>query len=96
MCIRDRVITGHNNLKKFSNKIKKLNDTKCRLCKNAPEDVIHLLTDCPCLNTERIELKLNRFNPTHSTNDKLTWSIPLILEFFKLPKVAMLLDPTNL
>ena len=90
------VITGHNNLKKFSNKIKKLADTNCRLCNAATEDIIHLLTECSCLSTERLELKIARFNPIHSTTDKLTWSIPLLLNFFKLPKLVNLLESTQL
>ena len=86
------IITGHNNLKSFSTKIKQLNNTQCRLCNEGPENIIHLMTECKKLDTERYELKLARFNPTRSTMQTLTWSIPLTLEFFKLPQLLTLLN----
>ena len=88
------IITGHNNLKSFSTKIKALADTQCRYCHKYPETVMHLLTTCSHFNTERLQLKLNRFDPQQSTTHSLTWSIPLTLEFFKQPALHKII--TNL
>ena len=81
------IITGHNNLRTFSTKIQTLPDTSCRFCHSQPETVLHLMTVCTHFSIERHQLKLNIFNPEHSTQHSLTWSIPLTLKFFKQSKL---------
>ena len=88
------IITGHNNLKTFSTKIKPLANTLCNFCNSKPETVLHLMTECPRFSTNRLELKLNCFDPSLSTTTTLSWSIPLTLEFFKNPTLKDILNPT--
>ena len=88
------IITGHNNLKTFSTKIQPLTNTLCSLCNSMPETVIHLMTECPQLSNERLDLKLARFNPSLSTDEALAWSLPLTQEFCKLPQTQTLLERT--
>ena len=89
------IITGHNNFRTFSNKIKPLTNTQCSFCNTEPETVLHLMTECTQFSTERLDLKLNRFNPKLTTTTSLTWSIPLTIEFFKLPQLQLILNTTH-
>ena len=41
------LITGHNYLRHFSNKLKPLANTNCRLCSETLENFIHLLMNAP-------------------------------------------------
>ena len=80
-----QIITGHNQLGYHQNKIDSQIDPSCRLCEEANETFIHLLTDCPALELERIELFPN------GIADDNKWSIKRILKFSQLPKVDILL-----
>ena len=42
-----RIVTGHNNLNFFQNKIGLWHDPFCRFCARGPETITHLLHDCP-------------------------------------------------
>ena len=51
-----RAITGHNFLAKHQNRIGQPVAPECRLCEEAPETFIHLVTDCPRLRTARQDI----------------------------------------
>ena len=55
-----RAITGHNFLSKHQNRIGQPVATECRLCKEAPETFIHLITECPRLEQQRKDIFLDR------------------------------------
>ena len=91
------IITGHNNLKEFSTKIKELDNVNCRFCgKNLNENVEHVLLHCDNFKTERNETKLKRFLPL-TNGDVLQWSIPLVLQFFSNPAIRTIFEtPVNI
>ena len=87
------IITGHNNFKTFSTKIKKLDNVNCRYCMNpdSAESVEHILLHCNHFKTNREESKLKRFLPL-TTNNIIHWSIPLLLKFFSNTKLRSTLE----
>ena len=87
------IITGHTNLKTFSTKMKPQPNTLCTFCKLEPETILHLLSDCTHFKETRKSLKIHRFLPQSYANHNLTWSIPLLLEFFKTPELLNIISP---
>lgn len=87
------IITGHNNLKVFSTKIKQLANTTCRFCGLNDEDAHHLLLHCKHFSTLRYQLKIDKFTPLTSGN-KLNWSLPLLLKFFSDSQLHDILTET--
>ena len=71
-----RIITGHNNLGFFQNKIGLSNQRGCRLCGEGDETIMHLLHDCPRLTSARTDIFLDKI----PTSD-MTWSVRRLLEF---------------
>ena len=88
------LITGHNNLRTFSTKIKTLPSIRCRFCNTSDETVLHLLLDCKHFSTHRYQLKIPTHTPLTSRNI-LNWSPALLLAFFKEPQLDHILT-TNL
>ena len=86
------IITGHNNFRAFSTKIKKLDDISCRFCKTQDnENVDHLLHRCTYFKQYRNETKLKYHLPL-TNNEQLNWSIPLIENFFDIPELSNILN----
>ena len=79
-------ITGHNYLRHFSNKIASLNSTRCRLCNNDPETLLHLANSCPTLATYRLEI----LNDTKFEGKNSRWNPVKLLEFINIPCVKTL------
>ena len=71
-----RALTGHNFLSKHQNRIGQPVAPECRLCEEAPETFIHLLTECPRLEQQRREIFLDEV-----PNGKLNWKIGKIKKF---------------
>ena len=67
-----RAITGHNFLSKHQNRIGQPVAPKCRLCEEAPETFIHLLTECPRIAQQRQEIFLDNIPDGTRT---LNWKI---------------------
>ena len=81
-----QLITGHNYLSYHRNKLDILINPKCRLCEEQNETFVHLIAECPKLQTERRQ----RF--THEITDDHTWSVKKIIDFSRLPAVNNLLS----
>ena len=77
-----RIISGHNSLFYFRNKIDKEISPICRFCNEEDETFIHLLNECPRFTVKRREILYNR---EVSNNHK--WSIQELIEFSFLPGV---------
>ena len=77
-----RIITGHNNLSFFQNKLGYTNDVSCRLCKEDKETIVHFLTSCPRTRQSSID----HFRDKLPTND-MKWSVRTILEFSYTPLI---------
>ena len=53
-------ITGRDNLAYFQNKLNRELDPSCRLCNDAQETFVHLVTDCPAAHLIPFELLQNK------------------------------------
>ena len=71
-----RAITGHNFLSKHQNRIGQPVAPECRLCEEAPETFIHLLTECPRLEQQRKDTFLDK-----TPDGTLSWKIGKIKKF---------------
>ena len=77
-----RLITGHNNLNYFQNKLGLQTTDRCRLCETAQETFIHFVNDCPRLHLLRSET----FKGVTPTND-MKWSVRELLNISYNPTV---------
>ena len=77
-----RIITGHNNLNFFQNKLGLSRETRCRLCGEGDETITHFLTSCPRLMRKREEIFIDKL-PTAD----MTWSVRDLLNFSYIPGV---------
>ena len=84
-----KAITGHNYLKHFSNKILTLSNTKCRLCKLAPETFYHLTNDCASMKTHQLEF----FNNKKFEGKHTKWNPVNLLKFLNIPQIKELFCP---
>ena len=71
-----KIITGHNGLFYFRNKIDKEINPQCRFCLKETETFIHILTDCPRFRTTRQEI----FSDT-DLKSNIKWSVRDLLLF---------------
>ena len=71
-----RAITGHNFLSKHQNRIGQPVAPECRLCEEAPETFIHLITESPRLEQQRQAIFLDKV-----PNGTLNWNIGKIKKF---------------
>ena len=71
-----RIITGHNNLAFFQNKLGYQQDSQCRLCNQGPETITHLLNNCPRLRRCASEIFKNGL-----PSNNMEWSVRALLEF---------------
>ena len=73
-------ITGHNNLRYYSNKINPLKNTYCRLFKNRNEQetFTHIFFDCQALQVLRYEVH-KKYKPYNKGNRQ--WSVQMVLDF---------------
>jgi hypothetical protein len=81
-----RVITGHNALAYFKNKIDAEIDPTCRLCMEEDETFWHLATDCPVFIHERRECLLDK------NIERDNWEVKDLLLLSEIPKIAMALE----
>ena len=77
-----RIITGHNNLSFFQNKLGLINSATCRFCGDGPETITHLLNGCPRFTTARSDIFLDKV----PTND-MKWSVRDLLDFSYNPGI---------
>ena len=71
-----RAITGHNFLSKHQNRIGQPVAPECRLCEEAPETFIHLITECPRLDQHRQDIFLDNV-----PDGTLNWKMGKIKKF---------------
>ena len=90
------VITGHNYLRQYSNKISTLPNVQCRFCDTQPETFLHLFTDCPKFTLDRYQLKILKYPLLTTENNTPNWSITQLLEFCNLPEIHTALNTINL
>ena len=85
-----RIISGHNNLRFFQNKLNPWIDPACRFCDHERETVMHFLYDCPRFSVSRREKFLDRI-PTADRK----WSVRAIIEFSYTPELNEAFEDTS-
>ena len=82
-----RIITGHNSLFYFRNKIDGEINSICRFCLEEDETFIHLLNTCPRFNVQRKEIFLDK-----QISDNLEWRVDELLRFSEIPGINNALE----
>ena len=77
-----RVITGHNNLNFFQEKLGLTGSSLCRFCENGDETITHLLSVCPRFVNSQRELFMGRL-----PLPDMTWSVRTLLNFSYIPGI---------
>ena len=77
-----RIITGHNNLSFFQNKIGLYNEKACRFCGDGDKTITHFMSVCPRLETYRRDFFLDQI-----PNNDMTWSVRDLLDFSYSPGI---------
>ena len=77
-----RIITGHNNLNFFQNKLGYTQDPGCRLCEGGLETITHYMTSCPALTISAREI-LGAKIP----DADMKWSVRKMIDFSYIPAV---------
>ena len=77
-----RIITGHNNLNFFQDKIGLARDPTCRFCREGQETITHLTNVCPRFQVQRREILLDQ-PPTA----EMKWSVRGLLNFSYVPGI---------
>ena len=77
-----RVVTGHNNLNFFQNKIGLNGNRLCRFCDQYDETITHLMAACPCFINQQREL-LGGLLP----GSDMKWSVRTLLNFSYIPRI---------
>ena len=75
-----RIITGHNNLNFFQNKLGLAPRSECRFCEDGPETITHFLRSCPRFETSRRDIMLN-----NSPTPEMKWSVRNLIDFSYVP-----------
>ena len=75
-----RIITGHNNLNFFQNKIGLDEQSECRFCEEGPETITHFLRSCPRFEASRRDVLLDTL-PT----PEMKWSVRSLIDFSYVP-----------
>lgn len=83
------IVTGQNNLNYIQNKVRGTDDL-CRLCEENEETFDHLVNDCPCITT----LRLNYFGHG-KIQESHNWQIRKLLQFSKEPQIDGVLGGQN-
>lgn len=71
-----RIVTGHNNLNFFQNKIDLYHSGECRFCELYNETITHFMAVCPRFITFQREILLNKL-----PMPEMTWSVCDLLDF---------------
>ena len=79
-----RIITGHNALNYFKNKINNEINGECRFCMEDDETFWHLVTDCPVFIQERRDILLG-------TDVRDKWDVAKLMEMAGVYKIEMAL-----
>ena len=79
-----RIVTGHNNLNFFQNKIGLCHDSLCRFCGSGPETITHLMSNCP-----RFSNTVRSIFPSGTPGPDMTWSVRELLEFSYVPDINL-------
>ena len=82
-----RLISGHNGLFYFKNKIDAEINAVCRFCLEKDETFYHFITDCPAFYQSREEIFLDE-----TIDVSETWSVRNMLDFSYLPGVREAID----
>ena len=77
-----RIITGHNNLNFFQNKLGLARDPSCRHCGEGNETVTHFLEKCPVFRQARVDILQDRI-----PNANMKWSVRQLLDFSYIPGI---------
>ena len=75
-----RIITGHNNLNFFQDKIGLHRGASCRFCGDGNETITHIISICPRFQVHRREILLDK-----SPCPDMTWSVRGLLDFSYIP-----------
>ena len=78
----ERIITGHNNLNFFQNKLGLCASAMCRLCGESFETVSHFLYTCPRLVAARDEIFLGE-----TQDNNMRWSVRDLINFSYTPGI---------
>ena len=84
-----RIITGHNNLNFFQNKLGLSPTRSCRYCNTADETITHFLTACPVFVMQRRDVLLDKI-PTAD----MQWSVRSLIDFSYIPGINLALEGT--
>ena len=82
-----KIITGHNALFYFKNKIDSEINPQCRFCLEADETFYHLAMECPIHRLSRNDIFLDK---PPETNTK--WSVRALLDFSQVNGIREALD----
>ena len=77
-----RIITGHNNLNFFQEKIGLFTEASCRFCREGNETIMHLMTTCPRFWAQRKEILRDKI-----PQRDMTWSVRELLNFSYVPEI---------
>ena len=83
-----RIISGHNNLNFFQEKIGLWHNPLCRFCGEGQETITHLISYCPPLTQPARELF-----PSPPSND-MAWSVRDLLRFSYIPRINLAFEGT--
>ena len=78
-----KLVTGHNGLFYFMNKVDPDINAICRFCLEEDETFYHLATECPALRQKQIEIFLDKLPITNTK-----WSVRDLLHFSYLPGIC--------
>ena len=82
-----KLITGHNGLFYFKNKIDKEINNICRFCLGESETFYHLVTECPAHRQNRVDIFLDNLPITNTK-----WSVRDLLDFSYKPGIRDAID----
>ena len=85
-----RIITGHNNLSFFQEKLGLARQSACRFCKQGYETITHLLTLCPRFVSFQRDILGNKI----PTSD-MKWSVRDLLDFSYIPGINEAFEGTG-
>ena len=85
-----RIISGHNSLMYFRNKVDGEVDPKCRFCGGEDEAFEHLVNECPRFREGRTDKFLDQV-----ISDDHMWSVRALLDFSSLPGINEALEGGN-
>ena len=80
-----RIVTGHNALNYFRNKVDEDINSECRFCMEEDETFWHLVTECPAFATLRREILLD-------ADVRSEWSVSALMSVAEIVDIARALE----